>query len=201
MTSNESSIQPSDAAMNARRARRSASCHQASKGLSLAGAVGDAISMKFGILNAEFGIGDANSKFRIPNSELHLIYVNLLPPLSPQSPRAPDPPGFSRPDRPNPAYRHERRSFWPPAARPSRLRPPRSAPSPSARRGRPPRRARGSRRPPCAGTSASRRRSEEHTSELQSRPHLVCRLLLEKKKKIRRLNFLIKKKKKKKKTQ
>src|SRR3989442_7335323 len=27
----------------------------------------------------------------------------------------------------------------------------------------------------------SRSRSEEHTSELQSRPHLVCRLLLEKK--------------------
>src|SRR5690554_5272181 len=27
-----------------------------------------------------------------------------------------------------------------------------------------------------------KRRSEEHTSELQSRPHLVCRLLLEKKK-------------------
>src|SRR5436305_7335283 len=31
-------------------------------------------------------------------------------------------------------------------------------------------------------TSSGRRmRSEEHTSELQSRPHLVCRLLLEKK--------------------
>src|SRR3989442_11941287 len=29
---------------------------------------------------------------------------------------------------------------------------------------------------------AAERRSEEHTSELQSRPHLVCRLLLEKKK-------------------
>src|SRR5436305_8629756 len=29
-------------------------------------------------------------------------------------------------------------------------------------------------------------RSEEHTSELQSRPHLVCRLLLEKKNKIKR---------------
>src|SRR3989442_12025917 len=28
----------------------------------------------------------------------------------------------------------------------------------------------------------ARKRSEEHTSELQSRPHLVCRLLLEKKK-------------------
>src|SRR3989442_2484643 len=28
----------------------------------------------------------------------------------------------------------------------------------------------------------ARGRSEEHTSELQSRPHLVCRLLLEKKK-------------------
>src|SRR3989442_5164827 len=38
-----------------------------------------------------------------------------------------------------------------------------------------------------ACSSRSRRypkiRSEEHTSELQSRPHLVCRLLLEKKKK------------------
>src|SRR2546422_7096962 len=31
--------------------------------------------------------------------------------------------------------------------------------------------------------SSWRRRSEEHTSELQSRLHLVCRLLLEKKKK------------------
>src|SRR5690554_7390209 len=30
------------------------------------------------------------------------------------------------------------------------------------------------------------KRSEEHTSELQSRPHLVCRLLLEKKKKIKK---------------
>ena len=28
----------------------------------------------------------------------------------------------------------------------------------------------------------AQQRSEEHTSELQSRPHLVCRLLLEKKK-------------------
>src|SRR5437870_6269572 len=31
-------------------------------------------------------------------------------------------------------------------------------------------------------SSRPRRRSEEHTSELQSRGHLVCRLLLEKKK-------------------
>src|SRR2546422_6326162 len=31
-------------------------------------------------------------------------------------------------------------------------------------------------------------RSEEHTSELQSRLHLVCRLLLEKKKKITKIN-------------
>src|SRR3989442_11006506 len=38
---------------------------------------------------------------------------------------------------------------------------------------------------PCpSGTGGRGRaeRSEEHTSELQSRPHLVCRLLLEKKK-------------------
>src|SRR3989442_4905066 len=34
---------------------------------------------------------------------------------------------------------------------------------------------------------AAGRRSEEHTSELQSRPHLVCRLLLEKKKYILRI--------------
>src|SRR3989442_9138226 len=34
----------------------------------------------------------------------------------------------------------------------------------------------------CAGEDQFQR-SEEHTSELQSRPHLVCRLLLEKKKK------------------
>src|SRR2546422_11211589 len=33
------------------------------------------------------------------------------------------------------------------------------------------------------------RRSEEHTSELQSRLHLVCRLLLEKKKKQRKAEF------------
>src|SRR5437870_8903084 len=41
-------------------------------------------------------------------------------------------------------------------------------------------------RPPnCCSTSRPgciHRRSEEHTSELQSRGHLVCRLLLEKKK-------------------
>src|SRR3712207_7135408 len=34
-----------------------------------------------------------------------------------------------------------------------------------------------------AKNSAKRKRSEEHTSELQSRQYLVCRLLLEKKKK------------------
>src|SRR3712207_7728871 len=34
-----------------------------------------------------------------------------------------------------------------------------------------------------SGTSSASRRSEEHTSELQSRQYLVCRLLLEKKKK------------------
>src|SRR5256885_8224660 len=38
--------------------------------------------------------------------------------------------------------------------------------------------------PPPATESARARRSEEHTSELQSPCNLVCRLLLEKKKKI-----------------
>src|SRR3989442_8899476 len=38
-----------------------------------------------------------------------------------------------------------------------------------------------------ADDTANTYRSEEHTSELQSRPHLVCRLLLEKKKRVRLL--------------
>src|SRR5215216_8159141 len=42
-------------------------------------------------------------------------------------------------------------------------------------------------------------RSEEHTSELQSPDHLVCRLLLEKKKK-KKIHPLLQQKKKKKKT-
>src|SRR5689334_24547317 len=37
---------------------------------------------------------------------------------------------------------------------------------------------------------AAEARSEEHTSELQSQFHLVCRLLLEKKKKRRRMNHV-----------
>src|SRR3712207_7952308 len=37
--------------------------------------------------------------------------------------------------------------------------------------------------PIAAGSSTRAARSEEHTSELQSRQYLVCRLLLEKKKK------------------
>src|SRR3712207_7114400 len=36
----------------------------------------------------------------------------------------------------------------------------------------------------CPSWACSHRRSEEHTSELQSRQYLVCRLLLEKKKNI-----------------
>src|SRR6266581_6049791 len=45
---------------------------------------------------------------------------------------------------------------------------------------------------------AEQLRSEEHTSELQSPVHLVCRLLLEKKKKnIKPINIKYKKKKKK----
>src|SRR5690625_6858852 len=37
-------------------------------------------------------------------------------------------------------------------------------------------------KPPTLEEQEATRRSEEHTSELQSRGHLVCRLLLEKKK-------------------
>src|SRR3712207_7675120 len=38
-------------------------------------------------------------------------------------------------------------------------------------------------------TGSERPRSEEHTSELQSRQYLVCRLLLEKKKKINLIKY------------
>src|SRR5207244_12278181 len=41
----------------------------------------------------------------------------------------------------------------------------------------------GERNPLCAAAGEVEHRSEEHTSELQSPDHLVCRLLLEKKKK------------------
>src|SRR2546430_11954551 len=55
---------------------------------------------------------------------------------------------------------------------------------------------RSGRRPHCIGLEKSRtrqnngrvRRSEEHTSELQSQSNLVCRLLLEKKKKTKKQN-------------
>src|SRR3712207_8102120 len=71
-------------------------------------------------------------------------------------------------------------------------RPPRSTLFPYTtlfRSRRAPRRSRaGSARPPSARRRRgcrprARRRSEEHTSELQSRQYLVCRLLLEKKNK------------------
>src|SRR3989442_9106225 len=48
------------------------------------------------------------------------------------------------------------------------------------------RHGRARRRLSCEGLEMATKkpRSEEHTSELQSRPHLVCRLLLEKKTKV-----------------
>src|SRR2546429_3444030 len=46
-------------------------------------------------------------------------------------------------------------------------------------------------RPGRPGPRAVRGRSEEHTSELQSRLHLVCRLLLEKKKNLTQKSHLL----------
>src|SRR2546429_702445 len=43
---------------------------------------------------------------------------------------------------------------------------------------------------PRTGEETAETRSEEHTSELQSRLHLVCRLLLEKKKEASHSSFL-----------
>src|SRR5687768_17780557 len=49
----------------------------------------------------------------------------------------------------------------------------------------------------CSRVADCNPRSEEHTSELQPRLHLVCRLLLEKKKKKKKNNITKKKKKRK----
>src|SRR3712207_8104630 len=63
---------------------------------------------------------------------------------------------------------------------------PRGPADPGVRRAAAPRAVRrrrmGRRRAPGARRAAAALRSEEHTSELQSRQYLVCRLLLEKKK-------------------
>src|SRR5438105_12444564 len=80
----------------------------------------------------------------------------------------------SVPGRSAPCARASRRRAAPPAAPPSPCR------RPATTRGRRP--GLGG----AAGGAARRReRSEEHTSELQSRVELVCRLLLEKKKTIK----------------
>src|SRR3712207_7636812 len=84
-----------------------------------------------------------------------------------------------RPRRPAPGRR--RAAPWRRSSSP-RL-PARTRPAPPRPAGRP-RRRRRSPRPP---------RSEEHTSELQSRQYLVCRLLLEKKKKKVNTKFLCQK--------
>src|SRR3712207_6944889 len=57
------------------------------------------------------------------------------------------------------------------------------------RRLRPPRLPRFERSSPSTSTMSSR--SEEHTSELQSRQYLVCRLLLEKKKQIQGSTYVL----------
>src|SRR3712207_8312671 len=63
--------------------------------------------------------------------------------------------------------------FRSPVAR-TALAPAPAAPAPPATAAAPP--------PPSPPVRSHIRRSEEHTSELQSRQYLVCRLLLEKKK-------------------
>src|SRR5687768_16948803 len=86
------------------------------------------------------------------------------------------------PISPTPTAAASRRS-----ARPRRARASAASPTPTARPAPPAAtrtpatcRRRSSQHPPTARSSTTRRpRSEEHTSELQSRLHLVCRLLLE----------------------
>src|SRR3712207_7007681 len=75
--------------------------------------------------------------------------------------------------------------------RPPRTPRPARRPPPPPVRSRPRGRARLAQRGARGGLRARPARSEEHTSELQSRQYLVCRLLLEKKKKYNILISLI----------
>src|SRR5690606_41542260 len=85
-----------------------------------------------------------------------------------------------------PTRRSSDLSCWPtrptpwPCARPCRRSVPVASTSPSSASTHPGARVQPCWPPPTAAPSSSR--SEEHTSELQSRENLVCRLLLEKKK-------------------
>src|SRR2546429_4716395 len=84
-----------------------------------------------------------------------------------------------RPPRSTPLSLHDAlpiSAHWPAAARLARVRGGHDTEGAGARQKR-------ARAGPFSIMAAPR--SEEHTSELQSRLHLVCRLLLEKKKKIR----------------
>src|SRR5205814_10407357 len=102
-------------------------------------------------------------------------FFSMLPP-PPSSPLFPYTTLFrSRSARPSPRRASSRRWWWPPR---------RDRSWPASQDGRPALRrcalsGRGDR---LRGGRGRCRRSEEHTSELQSLRHLVCRLLLEKKK-------------------
>src|SRR5205814_10551621 len=109
----------------------------------------------------------------------HLVSFSLLLRRRPRPPLFPYTTLFRSP-RPTTSS-HEHPSTRRPSASPWRSAPPsagsRSSSAPSRRA------ARCARRRAASTTPRRTRRSEEHTSELQSLRHLVCRLLLEKKKK------------------
>src|SRR5258707_11057240 len=102
---------------------------------------------------------------RYPHFLFFFFFLNNPPPpeISPFPLHAPLP--TPRPGRP------------PPGPPPNPPRPPPGPPPPGPPPPGPPR------PPPNAAAPPPVSRSEEHTSELQSRQYLVCRLLLEKKKK------------------
>src|SRR2546429_4411934 len=93
--------------------------------------------------------------------------------------RPPRPPLFPYPTLSRSHARAHRVGRYRRASRPCRFRH-HCRPSHGSHRGGP---ARPQHHPPEGRVGSEGGRSEEHTSELQSRLHLVCRLLLEKKKK------------------
>src|SRR5206468_10303404 len=100
-----------------------------------------------------------SSQHEPPPTELHPLSLHdALPISTPPTPAPPCRPATSR-------------SCSPPTTAPHSSSVTRRSPTPSCTPG-----------PTGSPARSSRARSEEHTSELQSRSDLVCRLLLEKKK-------------------
>src|SRR6266487_5684090 len=121
-----------------------------------------------------------------PCGRIALLPETRAMPGSPQRSHRGTPPGTSSESRDRGWHRGARRAF-----RAACAGAPGAASAPASDRSRAGSACRCTERSAGSARSARPARSEEHTSELQSSVHLVCRLLLEKKKTNHRYKILI----------